>query len=689
MKPGSLVQFVKAATVLSKRTKIRRVAISVSVVTLFFTNATELQAQTFNEWTNSGTDWGTTTNWSGGGVGNYGQLEFKGNGNVSSNNNAGVVSQWRVYFSNTKAYTLTSSSGALNLFDFGGAHSWILSDSTVKQTFSSLTVNFAATAGATFGQISARNTGELAFNNVGITGSQVAQLRIAGQSTGKVTFSGGISGTGKAVVIGIDESGGSRTSTDVVFNGASTYTGDTFINAGKLTIGSGGSLTSTIQLGDTVATGAAATFALGASSGGQSLGNTINVRGGSAGTKTIDSLNTSGTNILTGAITLDADLLLKQAAGGSLTTSTGAFDIKALKLTVDTATAGTVTISQALTSSLGAGGFLVKQGGGTLILSNTANGYTGTSNSSLNANGTQIAGGTLGIYGDGSLGNAPAGAYNNIQFTASGTLQDTANNISLHANRSISIANGATASFDSNGNTLAINGIVNGTGGNVNKTGNGTLSLNGNNTYTGTTTASAGILAINGNQTSATGNVFVNAKLTGTGTIGGATMVNASGTLAPTAQTSGNKMTIASTVDFASNSIFEWDLNAGTSDPGGNASNSGNYGQLLATGAASGTSVFTIVLGTNTYAAAFWDTNKSWSNVFSASGLSALNTLFTTFAGAGLTASGSGATAIATAAGEGHFSFSGTTLQWTAVPEPTSSLAGLLIGVGLLRRRRD
>ena len=38
----------------------------------------------------------------------------------------------------------------------------------------------------------------------------------------------------------------------------------------------------------------------------------------------------------------------------------------------------------------------------------------------------------------------------------------------------------------------------------------------------------------------------------------------------------------------------------------------------------------------------------------------------------------------------GHFSFtnSGTTLTWTAVPEPTSALAGLLLGAGLLRRRR-
>jgi hypothetical protein len=36
----------------------------------------------------------------------------------------------------------------------------------------------------------------------------------------------------------------------------------------------------------------------------------------------------------------------------------------------------------------------------------------------------------------------------------------------------------------------------------------------------------------------------------------------------------------------------------------------------------------------------------------------------------------------------GSFSFTGSTLTWTAVPEPTSALAGLLIAAGLLRRRR-
>ena len=36
----------------------------------------------------------------------------------------------------------------------------------------------------------------------------------------------------------------------------------------------------------------------------------------------------------------------------------------------------------------------------------------------------------------------------------------------------------------------------------------------------------------------------------------------------------------------------------------------------------------------------------------------------------------------------GAFTITGTSLTWTAVPEPTSALAGLLLTAGLLRRRR-
>jgi autotransporter-associated beta strand protein len=67
----------------------------------------------------------------------------------------------------------------------------------------------------------------------------------------------------------------------------------------------------------------------------------------------------------------------------------------------------------------------------------------------------------------------------------------------------------------------------------ITKVGNGSLTLTGNNPYSGGTTVSAGKLVVNGNQSSATGAITVAATgtLGGTGTIGGPATI--SGTLAP------------------------------------------------------------------------------------------------------------------------------------------------------------
>ncbi|MCX6874623.1 MAG: autotransporter-associated beta strand repeat-containing protein [Verrucomicrobia bacterium] len=87
------------------------------------------------------------------------------------------------------------------------------------------------------------------------------------------------------------------------------------------------------------------------------------------------------------------------------------------------------------------------------------------------------------------------------------------------AARTVQVDNGAAA-IDGK-----LSGVLSGlSGGNLTKTGVGTLVLSADNTYPGTTTVSAGTLLVNGNN-SGGGNVAVssNATLGGTGTIAGAT----------------------------------------------------------------------------------------------------------------------------------------------------------------------
>lgn len=453
---------------------------------LLFASGTSLFGQAFPNWNGTTADWSNTGNWTGGNASSYGQLEFKGAGVTTTNNDISGLSQWRLYFQNSAAYTLNGN--AVSLFDFGGAHSWVLNDASASQTIN-FDVNFAATAGATFGQVSARSSGNLTMGNIGITGSQVAQVRFAGESSGAITVGGVISGTGKQVVIGLNQVAADQASTVVNFNGANTYTGDTFIVAGKLVVGSSGSIASgsTLQLGQTTGT-AAATLEYGATSGGQTIANNLTVRSGSSGTKTLNITNTSGTQTFTGAVTLNDNLTLS-AAAGTQTFNTSGFDVTNKTLTVNTA--GTTTLGNALTSSLGTGGVLIKDGAGTLVLSSTSNTYTGTTNTALAANGTRINAGTLAIAGDGSLGLAPSTAVSNVQFTGNGTLRFDAAT-TLGATRNISVGAGLTATFNNNGNAVTIGGVISGVTGATTFSGSGTTTLTGTNTASGAITINSG-----------------------------------------------------------------------------------------------------------------------------------------------------------------------------------------------------
>jgi len=137
------------------------------------------------------------------------------------------------------------------------------------------------------------------------------------------------------------------------------------------------------------------------------------------------------------------------------------------------ADAGTVSTLSGVIS--GPGSFTMT-GAGLLTLSGN-NTYTG---------GTFINGGVLAIYRDVNLGAAGTG----VSF-GGGTLQALA---SFASPRAITL-NAGGGTIDSNGFNLTLSGILSGPGG-LTKISPGTLTLTGNNLYTGGTAINGGVLAV-------------------------------------------------------------------------------------------------------------------------------------------------------------------------------------------------
>lgn len=478
---------------------------------IFLTSIGEISAQQYSEWTGSGTTWNNTANWTSGGI-TYGQLEWKGNGNQTSNNDAGnPYSSWRLYFTGTRAYTLGGN--PVSLFDYSTDFSWVLSDATANQILN-LNVNFYD-AGNRFGQISARNTGSLTFGNIDIGGG-VNELRFTGSATansGIINVGGIISGTGKPIVIGKDNVGGSQGNTTVTFSGSSanTYGGTTTVQAGTLILNKS------------------------ANTRGIGTGNpTIN----SGATLRTDANNQLGSSFLTNNGTFNLNNTTQTLAlqgNGSTTLGTGSMVID-----------NTVTNTYSGTVSGGTGASIVKQNSGTQTLSGNLTGFTGgvsitggtltLSGTNTYTGGTSVSAGQLNINSSTAIGGATGTltlSGGNIDNTSGGSItlannnpQAWNSNFTFAGTQSLNLGTGAVAMSASrtvavSANTLTVGGVISGSGFSLTKNGNGALTLNGTNTFTGGTTLNAGTLNI--------GNAQALGTTAGTFTIAGGTIDNTSG----------------------------------------------------------------------------------------------------------------------------------------------------------------
>ena len=232
----------------------------------------------------------------------------------------------------------------------------------------------------------------------------------------------------------------------LVLNAINLYTGGTTINAGTLVLG---------NASDTLANAAAVT-----------------VNGGTL------SLGSNSDTI--GALTL---------TGGSITGTTGVLTASSLTLqngTVSAILAGSASINKTTSGALTLAGNNTLSGGITLSagqLNLNASGALGSGNFT-------IQGGSLGNTSGSSVTiSSSASQFWNADFTYAGP-----NDLNLGTG---AVAMNATRTITVDSGTLTVGGAISGSGFGLTKNGTGTLTLSGNNTYSGATTIAAGTISIN------------------------------------------------------------------------------------------------------------------------------------------------------------------------------------------------
>jgi len=385
------------------------------------------------------------------------------------------VNGGRVVLNNTQNAT-ADLNAAVNI-DLGGGTLEARTDIAFGKTLSQ---NFTVSSASTFAYNNTTNTGRQmlfsASGNVFAVNADLTVQNISANTTvdSVVNISRNVTGTGDIIVETYNNINSGTPAANfgigrVAFGGNNTgWSGDLVIRQGTVQVFGNSTLgqvnigTGDLILGETGNASGAGFLTTSANSGGRTIANDIIVRSG--GFRTIRG-GSDNTYTFTGAVTLEGDLNIHNGLF---------FTDKSMIFTGDISGVGGLSITES-----GNPNFIRLAGNNT---------YSGATSIGTNATVNILGGSSIGDSSAVTLASGAALSFNASNETVGSIASSgTDGTINLGANTLTAGGDNTSTSFG---------GSINGVGGSLTKTGAGTMTLTNANTYTGTTTVSAGTLVL-------------------------------------------------------------------------------------------------------------------------------------------------------------------------------------------------